>query len=184
MKYLRVPVDKLQPIVKIFKDKGFDGLLAQYVLALIWTYRKGKDGMYYSNEQIGELTDRSSSTVKRLMKAIKQEGLLDSTRRFNSSTIHKPSKKFYSLMEEKGHHDPSLPTKPTKEKGHHDPTDGSPRPPISFTKVKEEIANDVQALLRADTSLQKQWDEDTKAGYNIEYKERRIRVRAKILQLN
>lgn len=164
MKYLRIPVEELQPIVKIFKEQDLDGLVIERLLAMVWSYRKKDDGMHYSNAKLGEMCDRSPSTIKRLMNAIKKEGLLESSRRFNSSTIHKPSSKFYALMKVKGHSDPSL----AKEKGHHDPSHGSPRPPISFSKEKEDRTKKLECALRAHPNLERIYLQRKKAGYNVE----------------
>ena len=107
MKTLRIPKKKLRPIVESFKQKGHHDLaLIEHLLATIWSYRKQENGMYYSNEQLADLFYTSESSVKRRMKDIKDVGLVETTRRYNSSSIIKPSEKFYELMKEKGHHDP------------------------------------------------------------------------------
>lgn len=106
MKTLRIPIQKLKPVTSLLKKDHGDLSLFELLLATIWSYRKQKDGMYYSNEQLADLFSTSTATIKRRMKCIKESGLIETTRRYNSSSIIKPSEKFYELMKEKDHHDP------------------------------------------------------------------------------
>lgn len=102
MKTLRIPIQKLNPIVLLLQLKGAQRLYALNILATIWSYRNQENGMYYSNKQLADLFYCAESTVKYIMKNIKEAGLVETTRRYNSSSIIKPSEKFYELMKEKG----------------------------------------------------------------------------------
>ena len=107
MNLLRIEKSKLKKVVLSTKAEGKHCLLIEQLLATIWSYRKQEDGMYYSNDQLADLFYSSESTIKRALKLIKNTGLVDTKRRYNNSSIIKPSKKFYIMMKEKGHGDPS-----------------------------------------------------------------------------
>ena len=155
MNYLRIPKRKLKDIVLSLDIKGshYLRLLAESILATIWSYRDQEDGMHYSNEQLAELFYFSERSVKNIMKAIKEAGLVETKRRYNSSNIVKPSQKFYTMMKEKGTGCPS-----GKAQG------------ASYTLSKErEIETTKKDLsFETDPSFEKKRLDYRKMGYNDE----------------
>ena len=153
MNLLRVEKRKLRKVVESTKSEGTTHLLIEQLLATIWSYRKQENGMYYSNDQLSDLFWSSPSTIKRTMKIIKEAGLLDTKRRHNNSSIVKPSQKFYTMMKEKGHGDPSRKVMVT-----------------SYTLSKErEIETTKKDLsFETDPSFEKKRLDYRKMGYNDE----------------
>ena len=149
MNILHIPKKKLRPIVESIEMKGILCLPLEHLLAIIWSYRKQENGMYYSNEQLADLLYVSERSVKNLMKAIKQAGLVNTVRRYNMSSIIKPSEKFYQLMEEKGTLCPT-----------------GKAPGASYTSSKEEEdrnKNEVFAFLDANPHFKKAFETQSKS---------------------
>lgn len=162
MKKLIVQKSNLKPIVLSLDISQTYQHLAESILATIWSYRKGEDGMYYSNEQLADLFWTNSRAVKRVMKSLRDAGLVTVKRRHNSSSIVKPSAKFNNLMGiEKG------PVVPSERTG--GPSGRDRLAPYTSSKEEEDTnTKSLSAVLAARPDLKKIYENRLQAGFDQE----------------
>lgn len=113
MKKLHKPKAKLK---KVIEDNNLPKkLYIEELITIIWSFRNTEDKCHYSTEQLAELCYTGYKTIERAVKVLKDKGLIDVKRQYNSSNILSPTKKLSDTMSDPiGHHVHLYPSKEGK----------------------------------------------------------------------
>ena len=73
-------------------------LHTEELISIVWSFRKEKDKCYYSTEQLANLCYIGYKSVERTIKILKEKGLINVKKQYNSSNILSPTKKLSDMM--------------------------------------------------------------------------------------
>lgn len=149
-----------QAIKSLMTEHELKGLEIEELIAIIWSFRK--EGCYMTNGQLAEQCYCTERSIKRYMALLRDKGLVQFERRYNSSTIYTPSEIMVNALQVKGRSGLSV----SKEKGQKVQAGGDVLACYSSSiKIEEQdnIQSTVDAFLEASPGLKASYLNQVKA---------------------
>jgi len=75
-------------------------LHTEELISIVWSFRNTKDKCHYSTEQLADLCYIGYKSVERTIKILKEKGIINVKKQYNSSNILSPTKKLSDMMSE------------------------------------------------------------------------------------